>query len=327
MITDITKKARKFKQMVNAANTIAIIGHIRPDGDCIGSVTGLYNYITENFKNKTVDMYADAFAAPFRFLNGADRINHEVTANKYDLAISVDVSGLDRLGKFLDIFQSAISTICIDHHVSNRGFGDFCIIDGDASSACEVICDVIDFDKVSKNTAECLYLGIIHDSGVFKYNNTSRKTMEYGGILIEKGVDTTYIIDETFYKKTYKQNLLMARALIGATLHENGRIISSVISRDLFKELKCTAIDTEGIVEQLRLTDGVEMAILCYHSNRKTFKYSLRSERIVDVSAIATEMGGGGHLRAAGFESSEKKEKVIDTIIQMALEQMGVKKK
>ena len=323
MITDINKKARKLKQMINAADTIAIIGHIRPDGDCIGSVTGLYNYISENFKNKTVDVYAEAFAPSFKFLNGAKKIKHEESGLKYDLAISVDVSSLDRLGKFEDIFQSAISTICIDHHVSNRGFGDFCIIDGDSSSACEVVCDVIDFDKVSQKTAECLYLGMIHVTGVFKYSCTSRKTMEYAGILIEKGIDTAYIIDETFYKKTFKQNQLLARTLLGAELHEDGRIISSVISRDLFKELKCTSIDTEGIVEQLRLTDGVEVAILVYHSNRKTFKYSLRSDKIVDVSVIATEFGGGGHVRAAGFESSEKTDVMIGKIIEMAKAQMS----
>jgi Exopolyphosphatase-related proteins len=322
MITDLNKKIRKFKQMINAADKIAIIGHVRPDGDCIGSVTGLYNYITENYKNKTVDIYTDEFAPSFNFLNGADKINHEMTGAKYDLAISSDVSSLDRLGAFQDIFQSAISTICIDHHVSNKGMGDFSIIDSDSSSACEVVCDLLDFDKVSKNTAECLYLGMVHDTGVFKYSNTSRKTMEYGGMLIEKGVDSTLIIDGTFYKKTYKQNLLMARSILNSQLHAGGQIISSIITRDLFKELKCNTLDTEGIVEQLRLTDGVEVAILAYHSNRKTFKFSMRSDKFVDVSKIATEFGGGGHVRAAGFESSEKTEKVIEKIIARVLEQM-----
>lgn len=322
MITDISKKARKLKQMITAAGSIAIIGHVRPDGDCIGSTTGLYNYITENFKNKTVDVYAESFASSFKFLNGAKKIKHESDGTNYDLAISVDVSSLDRLGKFEDIFQNAISNICIDHHVSNPGFGDLCIVDGDASSACEVLCDLMDMDKVSDKTASCLYLGMVHDTGVFKYSSTSRKTMEYAGIMIEKGADSAFIIDETFYKKTYRQNLLMARTILESQLHAEGKVISGVITREIFKEFKCDKLDTEGIVEQLRLTEGVEVAILAYHVSRKTYKYSLRSKNTVDVNVIAATFGGGGHVRAAGFECSEDVKSVIEKVTAMALEQM-----
>ena len=322
MITDISRKARKLKQMITAAGSIAIIGHVRPDGDCIGSTTGLYNYITENFKNKTVDVYTESFPSSFKFLNGTKKIKHETDGTSYDLAISVDVSSLDRLGKFEDIFQSAISNICIDHHVSNKGFGDLCIVDGDASSACEVLCDLMDMDKVSDKTASCLYLGMVHDTGVFKYSSTSRKTMEYAGALIEKGADSAYIIDETFYKKTYRQNLLMARTVLVSQLHEEGKIISGVITREIFKEFKCDKMDTEGIAEQLRLTDGVEVAILAYHVSRKTYKFSLRSKSHVDVSGIASSFGGGGHVRAAGFECNEDVKTVIDKIIAMVKEQL-----
>ena len=322
MITDITKKSKKLMQMITAAGSIAIVGHVRPDGDCIGSTTGLYNYIIENFKDKTVDIYAESFSPTFKFLNGARKIKHDLSGAKYDLAISVDVSSTDRLGKFEDLYMSSISTICIDHHMSNKGFADFNIIDASASSACEVLCDVLDFEKIGKNTADCLYLGMVHDSGVFKYSNTSRKTMEYAGALIEKGVNTEYIIDETFYKKTYRQNLLMARTILESRLHADGKAISGIITRDIFKEFKCTKLDTEGIVEQLRLTEGVKVAILAYHSNRKVYKYSLRSRDEVDVSSIAVSMGGGGHLHAAGFESSEDVNSVIEKVIEMAVAQI-----
>ena len=234
----------------------------------------------------------------------------------------MDVSSLDRLGKFEDIFQNAISNICIDHHVSNTGFGDLCIIDGDASSACEVLCDLMDMDKVSDKTASCLYLGMVHDTGVFKYSSTSRKTMEYAGIMIEKGADSAFIIDETFYKKTYKQNLLMARTILESQLYEEGKVISGIITREIFKEFKCARLDTEGIVEQLRLTEGVEVAILAYHVSRKTYKYSLRSKNTVDVNVIAASFGGGGHIRAAGFESSEDVKSVIAKVTAMVMEQM-----
>ena len=187
------------------------------------------------------------------------------------------------------------------------------------------MCDLIDMDKVSQKTAECLYLGMVHDTGVFKYSNTNRLTMEIAGILLEKGVKADVIIDGTFYKKSYQQNKLMAKVVLESKLHSDGKIISGIITRDLFKELKCSSLDTDGIVEQLRLTEGVEVAIFTYHLARKNYKYSLRAKSFVDVSKIASSFGGGGHVMAAGFESSEKYESVLAKIIAMVEEQMNAK--
>ncbi|MCR5213186.1 MAG: bifunctional oligoribonuclease/PAP phosphatase NrnA [Eubacterium sp.] len=291
--------------MISAADKIAIIGHVRPDGDCIGSTLGMYNYISENFKGKTVQVYVEAFSSSFRFLSGSRKVKHEPLNERYDLAISLDVASLDRLGDFEDIYKTAISTVCIDHHISNPGFGDLSYIVGGASSACEVLCDLIDMDKVSEKTANCIYLGMVHDTGVFKYSCTSRKTMELAGLLLEKGVKSDFIIDETFYKKTYKQNKLMSRVILESQLQEEGKVIIGVADKGMFREYKCTSLDTEGIVEQLRLTDGVEVAIFAYQLSRKQYKFSLRSKSIVDVSEIAVAHGGGGHVRAAGFDSED----------------------
>ena len=319
---DSRKKSKQFLQMIDAADRIAIIGHVHPDGDCIGSNLGMYNYITENYKGKTVDVYDETFSSVFRILSGHRKVKHEVGDARYDLAISIDVSSKDRLGKFEDIYNSAISTVCIDHHISNTGFGDLCYIVPGASSACEVMCDLIDMDKVSEKTANCIYLGIVHDSGVFKYSCTTRKTMELAGLLIEKGARPEIIIDETFYKKTYKQNQLLARVLTESVLHSEGKVISGNITREIFKEHKCTTIDTEGIVEQLRLTDGVEVAILSYYVNKKLTKFSMRSKTQVDVSAIASEMGGGGHVKAAGFETELPRDEALEKVISLVEKQL-----
>ncbi len=305
MGVEVVKKSKQLHQMISSADKIAIIGHIHPDGDCIGSILAMYNYITENYKGKTVQVYAESFPSSFRFLSGSRKIKHEPLNERYDLAISLDVSSLDRLGQFEDIYNSAISTVCIDHHVSNPGFGDLCYIIGGASSACEVLSDLLDMDKVGEKIANCLYLGMVHDTGVFKYSSTTRKTMELAGLLIEKGVKPDYIIDETFYKKTYKQNKLMSRVVLDSELYDDGRIIIGVATKNMFREYKCTTLDTDGIVEQLRLTDGVEVAIFAYQITRKGYKFSLRSKSVVDVSAIAVSFGGGGHIRAAGFETQD----------------------
>ena len=313
------EKAKQLRRMIDAAGSICIVGHIRPDGDCIGSVLAMYNYIcdiTDAKKPKEVDVYTEAFPTSFRFLSGAKKIKHEPHGKRYDLAISMDVSDVDRLGKFRDMYMTAISTICIDHHVSNPGFGDLCYVDADASSACEAFADLIDLSEISLNTATCIYLGMVHDTGVFKYSCTRRNTMEIAGVLLEKGVDSAYIIDETFYKKSYKQNLLMAKTLLESVLYRDGKVIYGHVSKDTFKDFKANQMDTEGIVEQLRLTEGVEVAIFSYQLTRKNLKFSMRSKNYVDVSTIATMFGGGGHVRAAGFDAEGNRKDILEKVLK-----------
>ena len=322
MAGDITKKQKQLFAMVQAANSIAILGHIHPDGDCVGATLGLYNYLSENYKGKTIQVYMEGFAPCFKFLSGTRKVKHEALESHYDLAISVDVADKKRLGKFEEIFNNAISAACIDHHVSNKGFGDFCYVDATASSACEVLCDLMDEDKISEKTANCLFTGIVHDTGVFKYTNTSRKTMVIAGMLIEKGAKADSIIDDTFYKKTFKQNQLMARVVMDATLYEGGKIIVGIASKDTFKEFKCTTMDTEGIVEQLRLTDGVEVAAFAYQLNKSTYKFSLRAKHYADVNKIAQKFGGGGHIKAAGFETEEDIEKAVEKFLKEVKKQL-----
>lgn len=322
MTGSIKEKSKQLHQMIMSAEKIAIIGHVHPDGDCIGSTLAMYNYITENYKGKKVQVYAETFSPTFKMLSGSRKIKHEPGNDRYDLAISIDVSEKERLGPFLEIYDLAISTVCIDHHISNPGFGDLCYIDGEASSACEAMCDLIDLDKISEKTASCLYLGMVHDTGVFKFPNTRRKTMELAGYFIEKGAKSDVIIDETFYKKTYKANKLMARVVLESELHDEGRIISGYASKEIFKEYKCTPLDADGIVEQLRLTDGVEVAIFGYQKTKKDLKISLRSKTIVDVSRIACELGGGGHVRAAGFDTNDSYEVVLEKVLEKIREQM-----
>ena len=218
--------------------------------------------------------------------------------------------------------MTAISTICIDHHVSNPGFGDLCYVDTEASSACEAFADLLDPENISLNTANCLYLGMVHDTGVFKYSCTRRNTMELAGILIEKGVNSSYIIDETFYKKTYKQNLLMSKTVLESVLYEDGKVIVGYISKDTMKDFKANVLDTEGIVEQLRLTEGVEIAVFAYQLTKKSYKFSLRAKNYADVNVIATGFGGGGHVKAAGFEATGVYSEILAQVLEEAKKQL-----
>ena len=203
-----------LSDILKDVKSVGITGHIRPDGDCTGSVLALYNYIVENMPETDVDLYLEQPGSEFYYLKNIDKIKNTPEDKKYDVFFVLDCSSLDRIEPFISCFNNASKTVCIDHHVSNTGFTDLSKIEPQASSACEVLYGTMDADKISRNVAECIYTGIIHDTGVFKYSCTSKKTMEIAGEMMEKGIDYSDIIDNTFYKKTYVQNQILGSLVI-----------------------------------------------------------------------------------------------------------------
>lgn len=312
----------RLLDMINESNTISIVGHIRPDGDCIGSSLGLYNYIMDNYPGKRIDVYLEPIMDKFKFLNGAVNIINQPSEEIYDMSISVDCSDTDRHGEFAHIFKNAKRTVCIDHHRSNQGFGDLFYCDPDASSACEVVSRFFDMNKVTKHCAEALYMGIIHDTGVLKYSATSEETMYIVGKLISKGIDTQFIIDETFYKVRYVQNKLTGKTLMNSKLYLGGKVIASCITLEDFNEFGASKDDTDGIIDKLRVTEGVEVAILGYQTDDNTFKFSMRSISKVDVSVISVHFGGGGHIRASGFSLDGSYGDSLKKILDMVEKQL-----
>lgn len=308
---DVAQLHRKIKK----AKTIAISGHTNPDGDCIGSCLGLCTYILDQYPNKTVNVLLEPINKKFRFMKYADEIIHEREAGKpYDLYIALDCSEPERLSQYQTYFEEAKDTICIDHHVTNTGFGNLCFIDPEASSTCEILFRLFDYERISFDCAQDLYLGIVHDTGVFKHSNTTRGVMEIAGALLEKGVKPDFIIDETFYKKTYIQNQILGRALMESILLLDGQMIFSVITRKDFDLYEITSDDLDGIIDQLRVTEGVECALFLYEKEAGEYKVSMRSNGKVDVSKIARTFGGGGHVRAAGCTMTGNVRDIINNI-------------
>ena len=287
---------------LNHVKTVAIAGHIRPDGDCVGSSMGMYLYIKKNFPHITdVDVYLEAIPNSYRFLQGTDEIHHTCDKNmEYDLFISLDCGDKGRLGDAATYFETAKRRMCIDHHISNSGFADVDYIVPEASSTSELVYDVLDKDKITKEIAEALYMGIAHDTGVFQYSCTSPKTMRAAADLMDKGIDFSGILDDTYYKKSYVQNQILGRALLESIMVLNGQCIISAIRQKDMVFYGVEPKDLDGIVSQLRNTKGVEVAIFIYETGNQEFKLSMRSNGIVDVSKIGAYFGGGGHVRAAG---------------------------
>ena len=304
----------KLETMIDQAGKIVILGHVNPDGDCVGSCLAVYNYIKEWDSSRAVTVRLERVPSKFSYLSGFDAIETEAGEETYDLCICLDSSDEERLGDFKSCFDRSAKTICIDHHITNRGYAKENVIDGHASSACEVVYGQLDESRISKRVAECIYTGIIHDTGVFKYSNTSRKTMEIAGRMMEKGIDFGTIIDGSFYKKTYMQSQILGRALLESITFLDGRCIFSVVRKKDMDFYGVEKSDLDGIVDQLRVIDGIECAIFLYETGIHQFKVSLRSNSIVDVSRIAAYFGGGGHVRAAGCTMSGSVHDVVNNL-------------
>ena len=312
---------KKIDDLLQGAKTIAITGHTRPDGDCSGGCLGLRRYLLDLDPSLQVDVYLEPIPASFDMLPGFDTVT-QYTEGEYDLCFVLDVSEAKRLGANASLPEHASRVVCIDHHATAIGFEQEDFIHPEASAVCELLYDMMKPENISKETAECLYLGIIHDTNVFKHSNTPRQTMDVAGALMEKGVDQTSIINDSFYSKTYLQNQLLGLALMKSVMFCDGRCIVSVISKKTMEFYNATHADLDGIVEQLRVTKGIECAIFLTEQQFRLYKVSMRSNHRVDVSKVAAYFGGGGHVRAAGCTMEGSFYDVVNNLSEQIVKQL-----
>ncbi len=314
----------QLANILSGKRTVALGGHVRPDGDCVGSCMGLYLYLREQYPFLDIDVYLEKIPESFHILQGTSDIRHEISGEVnpiYDLFICLDCGDSTRLGFSAPLFEEAGETLCIDHHVSNQSFANFNYIVPDASSTCELVYNLLDVDKISLACAECLYVGMAHDTGVFQYACTAPETMEAAAQLWRKGVDGNNLICHTFYEKTFVQSQILGQALLESMLVLDRKCIVSYVTAKELRFFEAVPADLDSIVSQLRNTKGVEVAIFLYELQFREFKVSLRSSDKVDVSRVAKYFGGGGHVRAAGLTMKGTAHDVITNILeQVALQ-------
>lgn len=291
----------KLDNVLENIDSLAITGHVHPDGDCVGSCLGLYTYVACNYPKMDVDLFLDEPTSKLNFIANFDKINSSFdTGKRYDLMICLDCASLERTGNSLPIFESARHTMNIDHHISNTEFAEENYVYPKSSSASEALYGFLDPEKLNRDIAIALYTGIVYDTGVFKYSCTTPETMRVAATLMEFNLPTEYIIDESFYSKTFEENRIFGYAVLKSTLCFNNRFIYSYISAEKMKEYNVSGKELEGIVQQLRLTKGVKASAFFYETGENEYKLSLRSKDDIDVNAVAQVFGGGGHIKAAG---------------------------
>lgn len=297
------------------AERIGISTHIRPDGDAVGSAMALYLYLKKRFPEAELMLFMETPPDCFGYMKHLADINSDYGYEGiFDVFFALDTVP-ERMGEAARFFGSAKKRINIDHHISNQnGCGDINVVKPKVGSTSEVLFGLMDEAYLDKDIAVALYTGIIHDTGVFQYSNTTPDTLRAAAKLLEFGFPFHKIIEESFYRKTYLQNQILGRALMESIRFMDGRCIVSCIDKKMMQFYNVEPADLDGIVNQLRNIKGVSCAIFLYETGLMEYKVSMRSDEAVDVSKVAAYFGGGGHMRAAGCTMNGTVHDVINNL-------------
>lgn len=302
--------------LLKRANRLVLTPHIHPDGDCLGSMLGLYDYLIGQGK-EVIMLLDDDIPASFAFLPHIAEIQKPAQTVTADLLIVVDASDEKRLGAVKDKVKAPI--LNIDHHISNTHFADYWLVDSQAAATAEIIYGILKSLQapVTAAMAVCLYTGLATDSGFFRYSNTSPQTMRFGAELIEYGAKP-HIVSEQLELRQVESLTILAAVLQTLEFYEDGRLAMITVC----PEFTAKGSDyTEGLVNYPRSLQGVDVAAMFKIVDDHTVRISLRSKG-VDVSQIALELGGGGHARAAGCTFSGNADQAKAKIRELTAKQL-----
>lgn len=292
----------KLIEKIESAKTIVITGHINPDGDCLGSTLGIYNYIKNKYNNKKVEVRLENSSEKFKILPGYNDISDIDDGIVYDLCIVCDCSTKERFKPFENYFEKAKDKIIIDHHETNEISDVDVILDGKSPATCQIVYDLLDKNYIDKNVAMCLYTGLAHDTGVFRYSSTNKRTLEIAGELIDKNIDFTELLDVTMFTKKLGERLLTGEVLKRAKWLCDDKVLYSYTTIEEMKKYDVTKKDIDGVVVSLRENENVKIACFAYELKENVYKLSLRSNgNKINVADFAKKHDGGGHKKAAGF--------------------------
>ena len=306
-----------IKEEINKAKDIVILTHENPDGDAIGSALAMY--LTLKRLGKEVDVIIPEFPKIFKFLPCSEEVKKEGKEENYDLAISVDVTGIKRLNGFARYFENANVRIQIDHHQVNEMFADFNFVNPDSPACAQTLIFVIEKlgIDIDEKIGTCLLTGIITDTGGFQYEGVSAETFEFASWLLTKGVKVSNIYKKVLQTRTKANFELRKMVMDRMEFLDNGKVTFTYITFDDLEKVNAEAGDHEGLVEIGRDVEGVEVSIFL-REIEGGFKASLRSNEYVNVSDVCLTYNGGGHIRAAGCTIlgtlEETKEKIIKEV-------------
>jgi bifunctional oligoribonuclease and PAP phosphatase NrnA len=299
----------------------AVLSHVRPDGDALGSQLALALSLQQLGKDVTV-WNEDGLLEKYGFLPGGERLTRPPSQPQdFDVAIALDTATQNRLGTAGEAVRGAKTWINIDHHPSNPGYGDLVYIDPTSPATGQILFELIKSEQLPMDSAiaENLFVAISTDTGSFQYPNTTARTFEIGADLVRGGVDVGRV-SQLLYENYPRRRTELLRELLGTMRFEaNGKIASFSLSLKVAADLGVKPEDNEGLIDHLRAIHGVIVAVFFEELAEGKVRVSMRSKNeAVDVSAICQKFGGGGHKLAAGARVrgtlAEVEQKILEAI-------------
>lgn len=291
------------KQVVQAIikhHTFFITTHRNPEADAMGSSLGLAHLLRQLGKSCTVVSY-DPLPRILKFLPHEGLLKQQPRlTSRPEVLFVLDCGDLERTGLF-ETQPPPSLIINIDHHVTNKQFGQINWVDPEATATGELIYELVGALglELSSEVALCLYTAIVSETGFFAYSNTRPKTFRLAASLLERGVDP-WAVAQRLRENTPERLKLLAEVLQGLERSKDGRLAWLTVTQELLEKTQTGAEDTEEMISFPRSLREVEVAILFREVDPHTFKISLRSKNEVDVAKLAEQFGGGGHKKAAG---------------------------
>ncbi|SKC74078.1 DHH family phosphoesterase [Maledivibacter halophilus] len=291
--------------LLRGSQKIIILPHILPDGDTLGSSLALKRTL-EILGKKALILIDDEIPSNLNFM-----INHNSIMStktflsldfKPDLIVTIDTSDIERLGDRRELLDLNDEILNIDHHKTNINFGKYNLVDSNASSCGEIIYKIInDLEiELDKDISTYLYVSLSTDTGSFKYSNTTPKTLRIAADLLEKGIDSTFIVTMLYQNKPMNKIKLLSDALNTLEIHYDGKLAMIHVTNKMFEENNISPSNSDGIIEYARDIEGVEVAVFLKELSFNEIKVGFRSKYYFDVSLIAGEFNGGGHKKASG---------------------------
>lgn len=300
------------RYLIEKAARVAVVGHLRPDADAVGSVTAMVSALRS--LGKKADGFigqAQPLPANLRSIPGAEEITVSAELPPVDLVIAVDCGSLDRTGGLADAVAAAPDCLVIDHHASNPGFGTVNIIDAEAESTTLILFRLFSTLGVELDAtlAHSLYAGLVTDTGSFRWGTPRMHLV--AAELMKTGIDTRRIAEELIDGNSVGDLQMIGSVLSGVTLMTVGSLGVAYLVADADTIYGHSASAVESLVDFVRVVDNAQLGVVFKETSRGRWAVSLRSSSM-DVSRIATCLGGGGHVPAAGYTTSGR----VDTIVQ-----------
>ncbi len=298
----MTGKIQQIADAVKQCKTVMITSHEGPDGDAIGASLGLAAFLKAIGKDVTVHL-ADPVPELYRFLPGSDLVTPDIPDQDFDLAFVLDIGEFRRTGSKFCAFTRFNQLINLDHHLTCEEFGHINLIDEKAAATGLLVWRIAKACgfRADYNTAVCLYVAILTDTGSFRYSNANREAFESAGELLEQGGLNAWNIAEKLYESQPRKRIeLLALALPTLEFVREGKVASITVLLEMYEKTGAGAELTDGFVNYPRSVAGVDVSIFFRQLEERRFKVGFRSKGTVNVATLARAFGGGGHHNASG---------------------------